>query len=165
MFWPVKRIYTSHGRPRQMRMSKVLLPTALLTAMSPLFCLATMRDASRSGTDVPPARIVRAMMTSGIPTLWAKRIASSTSAQLRPIMRRMEIVNVSQNRWGLFSRSGKIRARVLSIARTSFAHIPFLRERYLSSLFNAATICSAFCSFSFSGKNFFQFASIRMYIA
>lgn len=64
--FPVNKIYTNQGTPKPTNMSNVLLPTALLTAISPLPLRATIIELRRSGTDVPPARIVSAMMTFGI---------------------------------------------------------------------------------------------------
>lgn len=69
----------NQGTPNPNKMSKMLEPTALLTAMSPLPCLATMLDEIRSGIDVPIASMVRAMTAAGICRVWAMTIADSTN--------------------------------------------------------------------------------------
>lgn len=48
-------------------MSKMLLPTELDTAMSPMPLRATITLVMRSGMDVPAARIVRPMISSEMP--------------------------------------------------------------------------------------------------
>lgn len=57
----------THGTPKPIQMSKILLPTALATAMSPKSCLATTTEDSASGIEVPAARIVTPIMAEGIP--------------------------------------------------------------------------------------------------
>lgn len=59
----VQSIYTIQGSHKQMRISKILLPTAFATAISAFHFLATIREESRSGTDVHHASIVSAMIT------------------------------------------------------------------------------------------------------
>ena len=59
----------NQGRPRQTRISKTLLPTALLTAMSPRPSLMTAREDNASGTLTPAATNVRPMTVSGIPSV------------------------------------------------------------------------------------------------
>lgn len=49
----------SQGSPRQRRMSKVLLPMLLLTAIEPLPCRETIRLEMTSGMEVPTARKLR----------------------------------------------------------------------------------------------------------
>ena len=68
----------SHGRGRPKATSKMFDPMDDETAMSPCPCCATITEESRSGTDVPAARIVRPMTTSGMPTVLPKISASST---------------------------------------------------------------------------------------
>lgn len=48
-------------------MSKMLLPTELDTAMSPMPLRATITLVMRSGMDVPAAKIVRPMISSEMP--------------------------------------------------------------------------------------------------
>lgn len=57
----------NQGSPRQTRISKTLLPTALLTAMSPSPSLITANDERASGTLTPAATNVRPIIVSGIP--------------------------------------------------------------------------------------------------
>ena len=57
----------NQGSPRQTRISKTLLPTALLTAMSPRPSLITANDERASGTLTPAATNVRPIIVSGIP--------------------------------------------------------------------------------------------------
>lgn len=80
MVLSVKVRTINQGTPSPKRMSKMLEPTALETAMSPLPCRATMMDEMRSGMEVPAARTVRAMMTAGMCKLSAITMADSTSA-------------------------------------------------------------------------------------
>mmetsp|Transcript_19697 Transcript_19697/g.57502 ORF Transcript_19697/g.57502 Transcript_19697/m.57502 type:complete len:244 (-) Transcript_19697:1459-2190(-) len=58
--------------------SKMLDPMDDDTAMSPRPCRATMTEESRSGTEVPAARMVSPMTTSGTPIVAPKISASST---------------------------------------------------------------------------------------
>lgn len=57
----------NQGSPRQTRISKTLLPTALLTAMSPSPSLITANDERASGTLTPAATNVKPIIVSGIP--------------------------------------------------------------------------------------------------
>merc|ERR1719171_3337992 len=61
------RSLMNHGRPSPMQMSNTLEPTALETAMSPSPSAATATDPRASGMEVPMARKVRPMTTSGMP--------------------------------------------------------------------------------------------------
>ena len=61
----VNNIIISHGRPRPINMSKIFDPIALLTAIPPLPCLATITEDIISGIDVPIAKTVKAIITSG----------------------------------------------------------------------------------------------------
>jgi hypothetical protein len=56
-----------HGIGRPMRISKILLPMLLDTAMSPCPRRATAIDDSASGMLVPAARMVRPMTGGGMP--------------------------------------------------------------------------------------------------
>ena len=47
------------------KISKILLPMELETAISPCPCLATMTDVSKSGTLVPAAKKVNPIITIG----------------------------------------------------------------------------------------------------
>merc|ERR1719502_1142865 len=64
---PVTAVPSIHGTARPNRMSKMLLPMELDTAMSPCPLLATARLESASGMEVPAARSVSPMTGSGIP--------------------------------------------------------------------------------------------------
>ena len=57
--------FINHGRPRPIKISNILDPMPLLTAIPPLPCLATITDDIISGTDVPTASTVSAITTSG----------------------------------------------------------------------------------------------------
>gem|GEM_PF-6377459 len=59
--------YTNQGSQRQTHISKILLPNALVTAISQRPCLATITELNKSGTDVPAAKIVNQIIISGIP--------------------------------------------------------------------------------------------------
>ena len=52
------------------------------TAMSPSPCLATMTEVRRSGTEVPAARMVTPMITSGMPTC-TEAAADGTGGRVR----------------------------------------------------------------------------------
>lgn len=60
-------VWMNQGSPRQTRMSNTLLPTALLTAMSPRPSFITAREDRASGTLTPAATNVRPMTVSGMP--------------------------------------------------------------------------------------------------
>ena len=62
----------NQGRPRQTKISKTLLPTALLTAISPRPSLITAREESASGTLTPAATKVKPITVSGIPSVLPK---------------------------------------------------------------------------------------------
>lgn len=63
----IMAVWMNQGRPRHTRMSKTLLPTALLTAMSPKPSLMTANEESASGTLTPAATNVRPITVSGMP--------------------------------------------------------------------------------------------------
>ena len=62
------KFHTNHGKGRPIVTSKILLPIELDTAMSPSPFLVTAMLVNKSGTDVPAARMVKPIMTLGIPT-------------------------------------------------------------------------------------------------
>lgn len=59
-------LLSNQGKGSPIRMSKMLLPIELETAISPFPCIATMTLLSKSGTLVPAASKVRPMTTEGI---------------------------------------------------------------------------------------------------
>mmetsp|Transcript_59251 Transcript_59251/g.176063 ORF Transcript_59251/g.176063 Transcript_59251/m.176063 type:complete len:104 (-) Transcript_59251:1954-2265(-) len=63
-------VYIIQGNGKPTKMSKILLPIELDTAMSPSPILATITLESRSGTDVPAARSVIPIITGGIPIVF-----------------------------------------------------------------------------------------------
>ena len=93
-FSPVRRIATIQDKPRQINISKILLPTALDTAISAFPFLATINDDRRSGILVPHANTVNAMTTGGIPKTVANHNPLSTNPLLKTIINKIEIVNV-----------------------------------------------------------------------
>ena len=60
----------NHGTPKQIRMSKALLPIALETAMSPMPFFATKRLLKASGTLAPKAINVIPITVSGIENVY-----------------------------------------------------------------------------------------------
>jgi hypothetical protein len=62
----VNILETTQVIPKLPKTSKTLDPIAFVIAISPYHSRAVLTDASRSGTDVPAARIVSAMITCGI---------------------------------------------------------------------------------------------------
>ncbi|CAK0877570.1 unnamed protein product [Prorocentrum cordatum] len=68
----------SQGSPRPSRMSKILEPRALDTAMSPSPRRAAAMEAKASGIDVPAARNTRPINSVGMPAMHPKRVAEST---------------------------------------------------------------------------------------
>ncbi len=74
--------HKSQGTPRPKRISNILEPTALLIAIPPRPSLATIIDDRSSGTEVPTAKTVRAMITEGIFKISAIETALSTKTQL-----------------------------------------------------------------------------------
>ena len=86
-----KEIMSNQGRPRHIRMSKILDPTALLSAIPPLPCLATITEDIKSGTEVPIANTVNAITTFGILRISEITTALSTSTQLNKAIRIIEM--------------------------------------------------------------------------
>lgn len=58
-----------HGKGSPTKISKILLPIELDTAISPSPIRATITLESKSGTDVPAAKNVNPIMKGGIPTV------------------------------------------------------------------------------------------------
>merc|ERR1711871_186309 len=87
----------NQGRPRPMQMSKTLEPTALDTAMSPSPSSATEMEPSASGMDVPMARKVRPMTTSGMPQRQPILSMNSTMKYEIHVMWMSEMKKVAQN--------------------------------------------------------------------
>merc|ERR1719267_453828 len=86
---------TNHGTGSPKATSKMLEPIEEDTAISPSPCLATITEDSKSGTEVPAARIVNPMTTSGIPKLRPKISASSTMQMARRPIITTDIMNVN----------------------------------------------------------------------
>mmetsp|Transcript_26031 Transcript_26031/g.41025 ORF Transcript_26031/g.41025 Transcript_26031/m.41025 type:complete len:111 (-) Transcript_26031:679-1011(-) len=61
---------TNHGSGNPTRISKILLPMELDTAMSPCPIRATITLENKSGTDVPAASTVNPMITEGMPRVF-----------------------------------------------------------------------------------------------
>lgn len=78
------------GKPRPTKISKILEPIALLTAISPRPCLATINDEKRSGMDVPTAKTVKAIIASGMLRETEIITANSTRTQLNPAIINIE---------------------------------------------------------------------------
>lgn len=114
-FSPVRRIYTIQGNPRQINISKILLHTALETAISAFHFFATMSDERRSGILVPHARIVNAMITGGIPNTVANHNPLSTNHLLNIIINKIDIEKVNQYNHGFFSKFGNNLSNTISI--------------------------------------------------
>merc|ERR1719188_685434 len=68
----------NHGKPNPHKMSKMLDPRALETAMSPSPLRAAAMEANASGIEVPAARKTKPINKGGIPTVAPKRVAAST---------------------------------------------------------------------------------------
>jgi len=68
----------SHGNGRPIKMSKMLLPIELETAISPCPCRATITDVKRSGTLVPAAMNVIPITCEGIFQHYATTVAHQT---------------------------------------------------------------------------------------
>ena len=82
-------MYTSQGKGRPTRMSKMLLPIEELTAMSPSPILATMTEERRSGTEVPAARNVTPITTVGMVSVLPMISAHATmKKEYTPILQR-----------------------------------------------------------------------------
>ena len=82
------------GNPSPTRMSNMLDPKALDTAMSPRPWRATTIDEIMSGTEVPPAMMVSATIKGSMPSAPERMMPLSTSTQLRRAIRATEIENV-----------------------------------------------------------------------
>jgi len=89
----------------------MLEPTALLTAMPPLPCLATIADETISGTEVPIPKTINAITISGTPKIAETCTALSTNTQQVAAIRRMEIVKTKM----YFSGLGTINLMVASM--------------------------------------------------
>ena len=72
-------------------MSKMLLPIELETAISPLPLLATITLDKRSGTEVPAARIVKPIITEGIPIVFPMISAQVTIKYEKPPIQKIVI--------------------------------------------------------------------------
>mmetsp|Transcript_17543 Transcript_17543/g.35821 ORF Transcript_17543/g.35821 Transcript_17543/m.35821 type:complete len:123 (+) Transcript_17543:610-978(+) len=68
----------SQGSGKPTRISNILLPIELDTAMSPSPILATMTLDNKSGTEVPAARNVNPITTEGMPMVFPKISAHPT---------------------------------------------------------------------------------------
>ena len=108
-----------HTRPSPIRISKMLLPTALLTAISPLPCRATIMEAIISGTEVPTASTVKPMITPGTPNAVANATPASTNTQLSSTITTIDMPNVTRKRRGCFSTLGMRRAMIQSTGERS----------------------------------------------
>jgi hypothetical protein len=86
-----KLIISNQGSPKHIRMSKILDPTALLSAIPPLPCFATITEDIKSGTEVPIAKTVNAITTFGIFSISEIITALSTSTQLSSAITIIEI--------------------------------------------------------------------------
>ena len=101
------------GSPTQT--SKMLDPMEEETAMSPSPLRATMTEVMRSGMDVPAARIVRPMISMGIPIVFPISSAHQTMSQEKKAIQRMAPTKVMGNQRrllglrtsGSVSQSGK----------------------------------------------------------
>ncbi len=63
---PERSITIKKGSPKPTKISKMLEPIALLTAISPRPCFATINEENRSGIEVPIAKTVNAIIDSGM---------------------------------------------------------------------------------------------------
>ena len=86
-------IIIDHGSPSPINISKIFEPTALLKAIPPLPCFATITEEIISGTEVPTAKTVNATITLGISSTSDMTIALSTRTQLKPAINKIEIKN------------------------------------------------------------------------
>ena len=76
---PIERGCTRELTPRMSRRLKILDPTMLPRAICPFFLLTAMMDDTSSGSEVPPATMVRPMMASDTPHSRAMAEAASTN--------------------------------------------------------------------------------------
>src|SRR3989338_5927525 len=79
---PEMTVSRSHGRPRATRMSKMLLPKALETAMFPWPSRATAMEVRQSAMLVPTASTVAPMMSSGMPRMQPSLVAQPIIIQV-----------------------------------------------------------------------------------
>lgn len=91
---PDNSIINIKGKPNPINMSKIFEPTALLIAIPPLPCFDTITDDIKSGTDVPAASIVTAIIASGIFRIAAISTALSTNTQLKPAINTIDIIKM-----------------------------------------------------------------------
>lgn len=125
-----------------MSISKILLPTALDIAISVFHFFATISDERRSGMLVPPANIVSAMMTGGMPSTVANHKPLSTRPLLNMMINRIEIENVTTYNHGFFSRLGKILSNIISIQCIIFPIHHSFFSITSSSCLKFSSICS-----------------------
>mmetsp|Transcript_23454 Transcript_23454/g.42100 ORF Transcript_23454/g.42100 Transcript_23454/m.42100 type:complete len:138 (+) Transcript_23454:395-808(+) len=85
------KINQGSGNPT--RISKMLLPMELDTAMSPSPILATITLESKSGTDVPAARTVYPITTEGIPMVFPRISTQLTMAREKSPIHTIESAN------------------------------------------------------------------------
>mmetsp|Transcript_35656 Transcript_35656/g.65999 ORF Transcript_35656/g.65999 Transcript_35656/m.65999 type:complete len:111 (-) Transcript_35656:2195-2527(-) len=85
------KINQGSGNPT--RISKILLPMELETAMSPSPILATITLESKSGTDVPAASTVYPITTEGIPMVFPTISTQSTIAREKSAIHTIERKN------------------------------------------------------------------------
>lgn len=78
------------GKPKLKSMSKILVPIALEMVIPPLFCLAIIINEIRLGILVPAAKIVRPIITAGVPSISAEKKVLSTKIQLRAAIKVIE---------------------------------------------------------------------------
>merc|ERR1719464_1654511 len=72
---PMVSANSSHGSGSPIKMSKILLPMDELTAISPMPIFATITELNKSGTDVPAAKKVSPITSSGTPHASPMRMA------------------------------------------------------------------------------------------
>merc|ERR1712086_710744 len=84
-----------HGNGKPIKISKMLDPMELETAMSPFPCIATMILLSKSGTLVPAASNVNPMTTEGIRHTQPMTVASHTMKYANTAIHAIDIKNVT----------------------------------------------------------------------
>mmetsp|Transcript_128971 Transcript_128971/g.373160 ORF Transcript_128971/g.373160 Transcript_128971/m.373160 type:complete len:249 (+) Transcript_128971:242-988(+) len=118
---PVIAAFKNHGNPRPNKMSNVFEPTALATAMSPMPSLATAIEPMASGTEVPAAKMIKPITTSGIPNKqWPIRPPASTAKYVNNPIHMQHKPNMEYKREGLFGMVAS-----MSIMMGSYLHQPF----------------------------------------
>mmetsp|Transcript_12233 Transcript_12233/g.42959 ORF Transcript_12233/g.42959 Transcript_12233/m.42959 type:complete len:446 (+) Transcript_12233:401-1738(+) len=96
-------VLISHGSGSPTLMSKMLEPMEEETAMSPKPLRATITDDSASGIDVPPARMVRPMTASGMPSAKPMVEAHHTMRYEKMAIQMSETPKVTPNQFFHFS--------------------------------------------------------------